>query len=476
MTTLLDQVWALLNRTMEVYRDSPRAMSWLRWQADRLGGPLRLAVLGPPKTGKSTLVNALVGEHVAPLDLGEDSTATVWYLSGANPRVTVFPSGVEPVELPAERAAGGLRVDLRAWRGRPVDRVVVDWPARSLKATALIDTPPATEPSAVDALTTDTDAMLYLTEHLQATDLRLLQAMHEHPIASAHPVSTLVVLARADEIGGGALDALFSAKQLARQQRRDPRTRALCQDVIAVTGLLAHAGRALPPAEFDALRTLAFAPRAEVDGRLLSADRFAAPDFPVPVEKNLRRSLLDHLGLFGLRLTTALIRQGFDTQTTLGAELIKRSGLTELRDAITRYLTDRAPALQARSALIALDAVLRNEPRPPAAALAVELERILATAHDFRELRLLSALATGHIPLPAPLSTEAHQLIGGDGVALSVRLALDDPTPTLLRHTITSALTRWRDHAENPVFAESARTAAATVARTCETMLASLTG
>ncbi|HEV8561651.1 MAG TPA: hypothetical protein VGR06_35470 [Actinophytocola sp.] len=474
MTGLLDQVWALLNRTLEVYRDNPRATGWLRWQADRLGGPLRIAVAGQPKAGKSMLVNALVGEEVAPLPLGDDALTTVWYLAGATPRATVYPPDGPPAEVPADRSGGRLRVDLGEWRGRRLDRVVVDWPARTLRGTALIDTPGA-EPSTMERVATEADAVLYLTQHLHATDLGLLQALHEHPLAMAYPVGTLVVLSRADEMGGGRIDALFAAKQLARQHRRDARTRALCQDVIAVTGLLGYAGRALRPPEFDALATLAHAPRSEMDGYLLSADRFAGADFPVPVDAELRRALLDRLGLFGLRLATALIRQGFDTHGTLSAELVQRSGLTEVREAVARYFTDRAPVLKARSALLALEVVLRREPRPPAAALVAELERILAGAHEFRELRLLAALSVGQLVLPAELDAEARQLIGGSGSGLPVRLGLaEEPTATGLRHAIIAALRRWRDHAENPVLDEAARTAAATVVRTCEGMLASV--
>jgi hypothetical protein len=477
MTGLLDQVWGVLHRTLEVYRDSPQATGWLRWQADRIGGPLRIAVVGQQKTGKSTLLNALVGEHVAPLELGAGGPVTVWYLAGATPRATVFSPNAPPHELAAERSGGRLSVDVGQWRDRRVDRVVVDWPARSLKGMVLIDTPTVgcAESSTMERIAAESDAVLYLAQHLQATDYRLLQSLHEHPVIMANPVGTLVVLSRADEIGGSRIDALFAAKQLARQHRRDVRTRALCQDVIAVTGLLGYAGRALRPAEFDALTTLAFAPRAELEGHLLSADRFAGADFPVPVELELRRGLLDRLGLFGLRLATALIRQGFDNHTALCGELVSRSGLTELREAIGRYLTDRADVLKARSALLALEVVLRREPRPAAAALVAELERILVGAHDFRELRLLAALSAGQLVLPPPLDTEARQLIGGDGVGLPTRLGLtEEPTMSGLRYAIVGALRRWRVHAENPVLDEAARAAAATVVRSCEGMLASV--
>ncbi|HEU5470611.1 MAG TPA: hypothetical protein VFV67_08155 [Actinophytocola sp.] len=472
MTELLGRTWAVLNRALEVYQDNPRAGDWLRRHADRLTGPLRIAVAGQQKAGRSTLVNALVGEQVAPLELSDDAPGTVWYQAGATPSATVFPHDEPPRELPAERVGGRLQVDLGPWRERPVDRIVVDWPARSLRGTALLDT---AGPPAMERLT-DADAVVYLAQHLHTSDVRLVQSLHENPLAMASPVGVLLVLSRADEVGAGQIDALFAARQLARQHRREARIGAHCQDVIAVTGLLGYAGRTLRQAEFDALLVLAGTPRAELDGHLLSADRFAGAVLPLGAE--LRHALLDRLGLFGLRLATALIRQGFDTHTKLCGQLVQRSGLTELRTAIGRYFTDRAEVLKARSALIGLEVVLRREPRPPAVAMAAELEQILAGAHDFRELRLLAALHAGAAVLPAELTAEARTLIGGDGVSLSARLGLTDEelADPALRHAIVNALRRWRAHAENPVFDEDARAAAGTVVRSCEGMLANLPG
>jgi hypothetical protein len=467
MTELLDQVWGLLNRTLEVYRDSPQATEWLRRHAERFDGPLRVAVAGQPKSGKSTLVNALVGEQVAPVELADDVQPTVWYRAGATPRSFVHLRGGAVEEVPAERVGGRLSLELEGFQDRPVDRVVVDWPARGLKGMTLIDCP-AERPA-------DMDAVLYVTQHLQAADFRVLRAMHDNPIAMANPVGVLLVLSRADEAGASQIDALFAAKQLARLHRRDLRTMALCQDVVAVTGLLGYAGRALRQEEFDALSTIAFAPRASMDQYLLSADRFAGTEFPVALDVSRRRALLDRLGLFGLRLCTALVRQGFDNHSALSAQLVQRSGMTELRESIGRYLIDRADALKARSLLLAIEVVPRAEPRPEGVALLAELERILAGAHDLRELRLLASLHAGHPVFSEELNAEARQLIGGDGVSLPARLGLaEEPTPTGLRYAIIDALRRWREQAENPILDVSARSAAATVVRSCEGMLASL--
>jgi 50S ribosome-binding GTPase len=461
MSGLLDQVWTLLNRTLEVYRDSPRATDWLRRHAELLDGPLRIAVVGQPDSGKSTLVNALVGERVAPVQVA----APTWYRAGPTPRAVVEPGGVE---VAASRHAGQLSVDLTSWRGRSVDRVLVDWPSRGLKGMTLIDTPPVAD--GVSTVDHGADAVLYLAQHLQATDIRLLRTMD-------NPVATVLVLSRADELGGSQLDALFAAKQVARQHRRDFRTRALCQDVISVTGLLGYAGKALHQHEFDALASVAFGSRSVLDPYLLSADRFVGPDFPLPLGVDERRGLLDRLGLFGVRLCTTLIRQGFDQHGDLCAQLVQRSGVTELRESIGRYFTDRAPVLKARSALHALSVVLRAEPRPAAVSLAAGVERTLAGAHELRELRLLATLHAGYPTLPAELSAEARQLIGGDGLTLPARLGLgEEPTMTGLRHAIIGALRRWREQAENPILDLSARAAAGVVVRSCEDMLANLSG
>ena len=65
----------VLVRAVETYRHEPHVAAWLDAQVARLEGPLRIAVAGKVKAGKSTLLNALVGEQIAPSDAGECSTS-----------------------------------------------------------------------------------------------------------------------------------------------------------------------------------------------------------------------------------------------------------------------------------------------------------------------------------------------------------------------------------------------------------------
>ncbi|HVV12754.1 hypothetical protein [Amycolatopsis sp.] len=405
---------SLIERALEAYRDSPRAVNWLRRHLDRFDDPLRLAVVGPRKSGKSTMVNAIGGEEFA-----HEGEGLAWF-----------------------RAA----------------------PSRSQGELTLLDTPAidaSSAPNTVEGICMEADAVLFLVRHPRNADLGFLHTLQDHPIARAAAINSIVVLSRADELGGGRLDALISARQVARRYRREPEVSELGQDVVPVAGLLAAAGRTMREDEFGALAALAALSRTELEPHLLSADRFLATDTGV------RAALLERFGLFGVRLAVTLIRRGAHTLPALAAQLVPRSGLAELRDSIEQNFVARQGILKARSALLGLEVVLRMEPHPHAAGLAGELERTLATAHDFRELRTLASLRAGRTSLPPELHAEAIRLVGGQGTGLADRVGADDAS---LQRAIFDALRRWRSYAEDPACGVGERRVAAVVLRSCEEM------
>lgn len=468
---LPESVWTLLNDALELYQDSRPATDRLRHHMNRFSEPLRIAVAGPWQSGKSTLVNALIGDEVAPIEAPGGQPVFAWYQDGPEPHAVAYPAGAE---LPVTRSAQRLHVDSGRWTPAPVNDVVVTWPARTLRNATVIDTPPV--PASTDKILRDADAVLYLTRDGRGTDLHALEWLQDGMVAKAAPVNALLVLSRADETGGGRIDALLAARQVARRHQRDPRISGLCLGVVAVGGLAALAGRVLTEADFTALATLAGAPRAELENHLLSTDRFTGMEFPAPVGVEARRALLDRLGIFGVRLATTLIRTGSDTRTKLAAELVRRSGLAELREAVNRCFVDRRDALRARSALAALESVLVAEPRAGSDVLLAELERVLAGAHDFRELRLLASLQGQRVTFEKDLATEARRLIGENGTGLAARLGVDQrATASELWRLGSAALGRWQEHCEDPLLDSDQRRAAEVVVRTCEGLLYSLT-
>ncbi|MPZ82524.1 MAG: GTP-binding protein [Actinophytocola sp.] len=480
--TLSHAVRHVLAGALATYGDQPRTVDLLRRQLVRLDEPLRVAIAGKVKAGKSTLLNALVGEAVAPTDAGECTRVVTWYRNGPNPRIVMYPKDGGPAPLPVVRRDGALEIDLGATPAERLDRLVVDWPAQSLRATTLIDTPGVAsinsgvsdrtarflEPD--DDTPTEADAVLYLMRHLHVADAEFLESFRDQGVARATAVNTVAVISRADEIGAGRLDAMFSARAIATRYRTEPALRGLCQNVVAVAGLLAHTGRTLRQAEFVALTALAGEPRESLDAALLSTDRFLRGSSADPSVET-RRALVRRFGLFGIRVATSLIRQGTRTPAALADELVTRSGLGELQRVLQVQFGERRDLLKARSALLALDSVVRAD--GDARGLGRQVERILAGAHEFAELRLLSALRSGGVTLPAPLVQEAEQLLGGTGSAPAVRLGLPEDAPhEELRRAAYAALRHWQAQAENPMFGRRAADACRTLVRTCEGVLA----
>ena len=345
-----------------MYRDNATAADWVRHQIDRFEGALRIAVTGPACSGKSTLINALVGDEVAPV-----GTGFVWYQDGPTPRATLYPPGEAERELPVTRVERGLRVEVPGWPLAESDpgEIVVDWPARALRHAVLIDTPAADlDGGTMARVRADADAILYATPTVAEADLLPLR-----PGPGSCPgamIDTILVLSRADEVGGGRIDALSCARVIARRRDRGVAVRGRWQTVVAVSGLLAHAARTLSEAEYDALAALAARPGRDLAGHLLSVDRFTGPEFPVPLDVPTRTALLDRLGLFGVRLAGTLIRTDRAAHAALSGQLLQHSGLTDLRDAIRELFLDRRHLIKARSALRALQIAVQVWPHPNA--------------------------------------------------------------------------------------------------------------
>ena len=480
----IDGAAGLVQEALKVYGDDPVAAGALHNYARRLAEPLRIAIAGMVKAGKSTLLNAIIGEEIAPTDTGECTRIVTWYRYGHTPRITLHPRDGEPRILPLKRVDGRLVFVLGDVQAEEVERLDVEWPSPTLRSMTLIDTPGIASLSEdVSARSTsfltpgdtpsEADAIIYLMRHMHASDLRFLESFRDTEAGRSGTVNALAVLSRADEVGAGRIDSLLSAGEIAERYRRDHNLRKLALGVVPVAGLLAQSARTMRQQDFASLQLLAGLERADREKMLLSADRFARSVGPDGLTPEARASLLSRYGLFGIRLAVVLLRNGFDEPTPLAHELARRSGLDPLLELLNRQFQARAEALKARTALVGVESLLRSSPRPDAGQLAAALERLQANAHEFRELRLLATLRTTGVPLRPELAAEAEGLIGGWGAAPHVRLGLgEDARPDDLADEARRYLLRWRSVAENPLTDRAALEACRVVIRSCEGVLA----
>ena len=457
---------------------------------ERLDEPLRVAIAGKVKAGKSTLLNALVGEELAPTDEGECTRIVTWYRDGVTYRVMLEPHEGRPGRCPFVRDEGAIQVDLGSTSADDVERLLVDWPSSSPASDlTLIDTPGigslSTDVSArtTTFLTPDedkvtpADAVLYLMKHLHTTDLRFLEAFHDEEVSQANPVNAIAVLSRADEIGAGRIDSLESAQRIAERYSSDEKVQKLAQTVVPVAGLIAETGETLREAEFKALSQLAAVSPEEVEGLLLSASRFVDADTTSGLTSFEREAVLDRLGLFGVRLAVQLIRDGSVSNAgDLSDELIRRSGLIELRRraalpvrrspqrpqgpgrAARRRGSDAAgPRRPERRPGSGRRAAHRRGPRVRRAAAAQRAPHRCAERQGGRPARRSSA-CWGRRGRRPPL-----------GLGLAV-----DAQPGEIGQAAQDAMGRWQRKAESPMSSKELADAARVIVRTCEGVLTDL--
>ncbi len=505
MAELTEQVKHLVARARELCADD-ETQQGLAAVERRLDEPLRVAIAGKVKAGKSTLLNALVGEQLAKTDAGECTKIVTWYQHGHTYRVTLHMTDGTSRPARFSRESGPIEIDLGGAAAEQVARIVVEWPTKRLVDVTLIDTPgvasinSSVSDRALAFLTPDddrpveADAVLYLMRHMHADDLSFLESFHDDELADASPINAIGLLSRADEVAVGRPDAMRVAERIAARYRTDERLRKLCQTVLPVGGLLAETAATLTQDEFEALQQLADHDRKQLDGLMLSADRFVADTGPATnrastadggpavdrqactVPPLVRRHLLDRFGLFGVRVALPLIRQGrVATAGDLAKALDSRSGIVALREDLLERFANRRDVLRARSALVSVDRLLAGFSSGAAVEIGSEIERIRAGAHAFAEIRLLNDCRRGLVTLGGVEDGELERLLGTAGTSPAARLGLrSDAEPCDLRAALLAEIEKWRRKGAHPLASKDVTDAASVLVRTCEGALADL--
>ena len=491
-----DRVRGIVDATARVYRSDPayRQRPDIVGQLDRIGArlnePIRIALAGTLKSGKSTLVNALVGECIAPTDATEATRIVTWFRHGPTPRATANHVGGRRSNVPIVRTAdgtGGLTFEFETLHPDDVADIDVEWPAEELTAATIIDTP------GTSSLTPDVsartlrllvppdgvprvDAVVFLLRTLNAADIALLKQIGDLVGGSAGALGMIGVASRADEIGAGRIDAMLSANDVATRFTSELDRTGICQAVVPVSGLLALTARTLRQSEFAALQKLTGVEPAALNTAMLSADRFVRDDPTLPVDSATRAQLLDRFGMFGLRISLALLRAGVDDADSLAADLLERSGLVALREVIDQHFAQRSDQLKSHTALVALRRFVQRHPTPATPRILADIEPLLADTHAFEELRLLSQLRSRPTTLTEDEMASLRRIIGGSGTAAASRLGLSAERPQDGPRAAFAAAQRWRRRAEHPLNDPFTSRACRAAVRSAEALVARYAG
>lgn len=463
--------------------------------ADRVGqvarglsGPLQLAVAGRIKSGKSTVVNALIGRRVAPTDVRECTRLVTRFQYGTVDRVEVVGTDGSRSALPYDDE-GLVPRDLGVDPTR-VAYLDAYLTSATLRSVTVIDTPGLgsldrdsagraeallgaggvarsdTRDSAAGGPDLDAwsqaaigqaEAVLFvLTQTARADDAEALSMFHalSTPRASS-PVNAVAVLNKADQIVAGtgdgsvpAADPMTVAGDLAATAARALRHRV--SDVLPLVGLIAEATGTgqFTESDADALRRIAALEPPHRDLLFFSADLFLRPEIDVPVPARAR--LLERLDLYGVRRAVELIlARPAVTAGELRRMLVDICGFPPVRDIVEGVFGRRADGIKASVALAALDAVAAQAPVPADRARirdAVEDMLQQPRAHQLQLLDAAALVAAGTVSLPADLAEELSHLVGADDPASQLGVAAGADVATLRQLALDRA-GRWRSFA-----------------------------
>ncbi|OXM51092.1 dynamin family protein [Amycolatopsis alba] len=452
----------------------------------RLGGPLQVAVAGRIKSGKSTLVNALIGRRVAPTDVGECTRLVTRFQYGTVDRVEiVFNDGRKQV-LPF--AADGM---IPAELGIDIDKVshieayltnavlqgmtVIDTPGLgSLDAASVSRTeellgaakhrkPDSDEEEEEGSDELDdtsrsavagAEAVLYVvTQGVRADDQQALAAFTAATASrEAGPVNAIAVLNKADTIApesveGSGGDVWKAATLLSEKQASTLKPRVA--DVLPVIGLIAESAESggFTSGDAEALRQLSGMDDDILETMLISADIFTSWDCDVAAGTRLR--LLEKLDLFGVRYAVEAIRAEPEiTAGSLRRKLLDASGLEAVRQRLSIVFAARADGIKAAAALASVTALAHASGDPSERQRVHDAIEVLLAKPEAHQLRLLEALtlvASGAVDMPEDLSEEVLRV--GSNADIGAQLGKPGaPRAELAAHALERA-GWWRSFA-----------------------------
>ncbi len=307
-----------------------------------LDAPPRIVVVGRLKSGKSTLVNALIGAPVAETAALEATNVVTVFQYGAPDRAEALLVSGERRPIPIQR---GTAAQLPA-RVEEISYIHRWMPVAAIRDFSLIDTPglatltveneERTRRTLIDGfaqtkeMSVDADAAVFLFDSTPRLDeVKFIKDL------GFTSLNTLGVLSRADSFGEGPLGerdpldhAAEHAQKLAHQLRHSVLT------VLPVAGLLAETSHTGAITEYDARELASLATATEFDLISLIADE--DEDNP---RRNACRRIVGLIGEYGLFRARNIAQRGASELNEWSAA---RSGVPQLRHLLVTRIKEFA--------------------------------------------------------------------------------------------------------------------------------------
>jgi hypothetical protein len=482
----------------------------LRTAQERLGQPMRLAVVGQIKRGKSTLVNALLGEQVAFTGQLELTFTVNEFRYGDDRAVFVLnKDGTSQGPLPPTALEGlTVRDQARADQLRRIRKVELTMPNPLLRTFRLVDTPGLGSVYGADADNTSDflgisaafggeaeGAQVRAT--LAAMD-RSAQEVHDDSVREIDGADAVLYLfsralherdygAVADFLGSvrGSVTPLRAFAVLSRCDQYWPPDRDLPGEpdpltfftVVPVAGLVGAGAQTLTQEQFGWLQDLAKVEPPVLVRRLRDAGRFAtAAELPgVTLPASSRRRLVEQLSVWGIHLACGYLRADLGEQEVRD-RLVADSGVRRLRELVIGHFGNRSSIIKFDHGIRDITAAIARfrlgvqraggHALEPVDAIADHIEQLRLSEHGSRELAALSSYYNAEVSLSAAEVAELLTVTGEHGTTCAARLGLPESASMgELAAAAAELVAKWARREQDPTLDRPTLRAAHTVRR-----------
>ena len=364
------QVYKLIDDTARMCQDCPGAeplQQVLREMRDRLSAPLRVAVAGIMKAGKSTFMNALIGENVVFTGSLETTYTVCWFKYAKNPFITVcFRDGQTLRAEYNELARWSVReYEKENPRINDVKYLIIHYPSEVLKSLEFIDTPGLNSVYGTDAQNTldfleiksseDTiqeasmaDAIIYaFSRSAGGFDEELLNAFHQGGTSQSTPINSVGILTKTDATGIWDITQdktpVEAASPVADSIMKNVNMRHLIYAAFPVCAKAVEGYSSLQKEDWDGLKKLAVVSKNELADILFDAEIFAESDDDYFVQFGspaARCRLINALGQYGIMEICRQLSKGTDIND-IKQVLSQKCGITEVRNMLLSHFGNR---------------------------------------------------------------------------------------------------------------------------------------
>lgn len=366
--SLRSEVFGLLDNTSRLCvgcREADTLAEDLKQMRTRLETPLRVAVVGIMKAGKSTFMNALMGADI--LYTGElETTYTVcWFRYGKVPSLTIcFRDGAQQEAAFEDLEKWSVRkYEAENPRINDVKYLIIHYPAEVLKTLEFIDTPGLNSMYGTDAQNTldflsiksskDTlyeagmaDAVIYAySRTASGFDQGILKAFHSGGAGSASPINSIGILTKADAFWNPDLDttAVEVARTVSDHDMKDAGIKQLLFTVLPVCAKVCEGYVQMNDRDWETMKQIACNDMEDLREGLYDAKDFATnrDEFYMAFGTPENRShLMGLLGRYGILEIARLLKTGKNREE-IGVELQNLCGVQEVRELLYRHFANR---------------------------------------------------------------------------------------------------------------------------------------